>query len=139
MSRDAIKVDGLQQFGRNLKKLDSDLPKAVRIALNEAVTDVADDAKGMVPHRRGKASGSIKPKSTRTLARIAAGGSRAPYYPWLDFGGSVGRKRSVTRQFRKKGRYLYKAYFRARDSGAVQEKLEKALLDVVASAGIEVD
>lgn len=139
MSSEAIRIDGLQKFSRDLKRLDNDLPKALRVALNSAVELVVDDAKPKVPRRRGRAQGSIKPRSTRTMARITAGGSRAPHYPWLDFGGAVGRKRSVTRQFRKKGRYLYKAYFANRDSGKFGEAMEEALLDVAKSAGIEVE
>lgn len=136
---EAIKVDGLKEFGRDLKRLDSDLPKAVRVALNSAVEMVADTARPDVPSRSNRASRSIKPRSTRTLARITAGGNRAPYYPWLDFGGRVGRNRSVRRPFKKKGRYLYPAYFKHRDSGDLQEAMSGALIDVARKAGIEMD
>jgi len=136
---DAIKVDGLAQFSRNLKKLDADLPKALRIALNEAADVVLGDAKSRVPRRTGRAQASIKAQSTRTAVRVKAGGARVPYFAWLDFGGRVGRKRSVKRAFLKEGRYLYAAYFDKRDSGELQTVLTKALLDVVRQAGLEVD
>ena len=136
---DAIKVDGLAQFSRNLKKLDADLPKALRIALNEAADVVVGDAKSRVPRRTGRAQASIKAQSTRTAVRVKAGGARVPYFAWLDFGGRVGRKRSVKRAFLKEGRYLYAAYFDKRDSGELQTVLTKALLDVVRQAGLEVD
>lgn len=139
MSSDAIKIDGLKKFSKDLKKLDSDLPKMLRLALNEVADVIVDDAKPDVPHRSGKAARSVKAKSTRTAVRVAGGGSRAPYYPWLDFGGRVGRKKSVKRPFKKKGRYIYAAYFRARDSGELTDTAEKALLKVVQAAGIEVD
>lgn len=136
---DPIKVDGLAQFSRNLKKLDSDLPKALRVALNEAADLVVTGAKTRVPKKTGKAAASIKPASTRTAVRVKAGGKRAPYYPWLDFGGRVGKRRSVKRPFLKEGRYLYDVYFDLRDSGRIQQVLQKALLDVASQAGVEVD
>ncbi len=134
-----IKVDGLAAFAKNLKKLDSDLPKSLRVALNEAANVVVDYARPRIPQRSGKAARSVRARSTRTAVRVSAGGSRAPYYPWLDFGGKVGRSRSVKRAFLKEGRYLYAGYFRKSASGEFQEVLSKALLRTAASAGIEVE
>lgn len=139
MATEAIKVEGLAQFVKDLKKLDSDLPKAVRIAFNTAGDTVVDDARRRVPRRSGAAQRTLKAKSTRTQARVAGGARKAPYYPWLDFGGKVGRNGSVSRPFKKQGRYLYKSYFRLRDSGEFQAVMNKALLDVVRQAGIEVE
>ena len=136
---DAIKVDGLRQFQRDLKTLDQNLPKAVRLALNESVGMVVDSAKPKTPSDSGKARGSIKPSSTRMLARVSGGGNRAPYYPWLDFGGKVGKYRQVQRSFKKKGRYIYPAYFKHRDSGDFQESMVAGLIEVAKSAGIEMD
>lgn len=133
----AVKINGLAQFTRDLKKLDSELPKVVRIALNEAADIVVDEAKSRVPRRSGRAQASIKARSTRTSVRVSAGGNRAPYYPWLDFGGRVGRKRSVKRAFLAEGRYLYAAYFDKRSK--FEEVLADALLGVARSAGVEVD
>jgi mRNA-degrading endonuclease RelE of RelBE toxin-antitoxin system len=134
----AVKVDGLAQFQRDLKKLDSDLPKALRVALNKAADVIVTDARPEVPKRTGRAQGSVRARSTRTAVRVSAGGRRAPYYPWLDFGGKVGRHRSVSRAFFTDGRYLYPTYFRRRDAGEFQEVLAAALLDVASAAGIEV-
>jgi hypothetical protein len=134
-----IKIDGLAQFTRDLKKLDSDLPKAVRVANNQAADLVVTTARPLVPRRTGKAAGSIRAQSTRTAVRVTEGGPRAPYMPWLDFGGKVGRQHAVKRPFIKEGRYLYPAYRRKRDSGEFQEVMTAALLDVAARAGVEVD
>lgn len=136
---DRIKVDGLAQFVRDLKKLDSDLPKAVRNALNAAAQLVVDTARPEIPSRSGKAKGSVRVASTRTKVRVRAGGNRAPYYPWLDFGGRVGRRKSVVRPFRKEGRYIYDAYYRKSTSGDVQRVLTDSLLSIVESAGIAVE
>ncbi len=134
---EAIKIDGLAEFSRNLRKLHADLPKALRVALNEAADVVVTDAKRHVPTRTGRAQRSIKARSTRTAVRVTEGGTRAPYMPWLDFGGRVGRRRSVVRPFRKEGRYLYRSYFDNR--GDFEEVLTRALLDVARQAGIEVE
>lgn len=134
-----IRVDGLAEFSRNLKRLDADLPKVLRLALNESGDLVVDTAKPKVPRRSGRAANSMKARSTRTASRVTEGGSRAPHMPWLDFGGRVGRHKSVERPFLKKGRYLYPAYISLRDSGQFQKTLNEALLKVAAQAGVEVD
>ena len=139
MSETAIRIEGLAEFVRNLRKLDRELPKALRIAMNQAAQLVVDDASPHVPTRSGRAVRSIKTVSTPTSVRVKAGGARAPYFPWLDYGGRVGRRKATRRAFLKEGRYLYPAYFRKRDSGQIQAILNRALLDVAAQAGVAVD
>jgi hypothetical protein len=136
---DAIKIDGLAEFQRNLKKLDKDLPKAVRVALNEAADLVVDYARPRIPKRSGRAARSVRSRSTRTEARVTGGGNRAPYYPWLDFGGRVGKGKSVKRTFHPDGRYIYDGYFKKRDSGEFGDVLTKALLGVAKQAGVVVE
>jgi hypothetical protein len=63
-----------------------------------------------VPERTGRAAGSVRAASTQTGARVSGGSAAVPYYGWLDFGGSVGRKRSVHRPFLKTGRYIWRAF-----------------------------
>ena len=132
-----IKIEGLAEFTRNLRKLDADLPKALRVAMNGAAKVVVDWAQPKVPRRSGRAARSIKARSTRSAVRVAGGSARVPYYPWLDFGGKVGPARSVSRPYRKEGRYLWAALAAKRDE--VQRVTEQALLDAARSAGVEVD
>ncbi len=139
MSETAIRIDGLREFQRSLRKLDREAPKALRIAMNQAAQLIVDEAASRVPRRSGAARGSIKVKSTRTAVRVAAGGERAPYFPWLDYGGRVGRRKATRRAFLKEGRYLYPAYFALRDSGEIQAVLSGALADVARQAGYTVD
>lgn len=136
---EAIKIEGLNEFVRNLKKLNSDLPKAVRKAFNDAANVVVEDARPGIPKRSGKAQASVRAASTQTAARVKGGGNKAPYYPWLDFGGRVGRRKSVKRAFLKEGRFIYDAYFRNRDSGKFEQVMTDALVAVVEGAGIGVD
>lgn len=134
---DAIKIVGLSTFVKNLKKLDADLPKALRVAFNEAADVVVKDARQTIPTKSGKAKASVKARSTQTASRVVGGGNRAPWYPWLDFGGRVGKRKSIKRPFIKHGRYIYNAYFDNQPRYA--ELLEKALLDAARSAGVEVE
>lgn len=138
MSGVSIKITGLKEFNKSLKALDAELPKAVRVAMNKAAQLVVDEAKPHVPSRSGKAARSIRGQSTRTAVRVTAGGAKAPYYPWLDFGGRVGRRKQTQRAFSTDGRYLYPAYFKLRDSGEFVDIMSAALADVARSAGLEV-
>lgn len=132
-----VKIEGLAEFNRNLKKLSADLPKALRLAHNEAAQLIVDYAKPRVPRKTGRAAGTIKARSTRTESRVSGGSKRVPWYGWLDFGGRVGRKRSVARPFIKEGRYLYPALSANYDKFA--QLLTDALVDVARQAGIEVE
>lgn len=132
-----IKIKGLSEFSRSLRQVDADLPKALRLALNEAADVVIEHAIPLVPKRTGRAAASLRAKSTRTQSRVSGGSARAPYYPWLDFGGRVGRKHAVRRPFYKDGRYLYKSYFMHRDE--FEEVLETELQDIVRRSGLGLD
>lgn len=133
---DAVKIEGLNEFVRGLKDMDRDLPKALRLAFNSAADIIVSDARTRVPTRSGKARSSVVARSTQTKARVEGGGRKAPYYPWLDFGGKI---RRAQRPFiGRTGRYIYNAYFRRRDSGEFQDLLLDGIKDVAHRAGIEV-
>jgi hypothetical protein len=131
-----VEVTGLKEFNRSLKSLDSDLPKATRIALNGCADFLIAQTRPQIPRRTGRAANSLKARSTRTSVRIGVGGRQAPYYPWLDFGGRVGRAKSVHRPFYTEGRYLYPTLRKNRDE--FTKIMEGAILEVARSAGLEV-
>lgn len=133
---EAIRIEGLAQFRSGLKRMDKDLPKGLRIALNSVVDIVVDDARPRIPRRTGRAANSLKSQSTQSKARIKAGGSRAPYFPWLDFGGRTGPAKTVVRPFYKKGRYVWLSFADKRDE--VTAALDGALANVARGAGLEV-
>jgi hypothetical protein len=139
VSGDSIKVYGLREFQRGLRQMDRSLPKGLRVAMNDAANVVVRDAQPRVPHRTGRAAASIRASSTQSAVRVSEGSARAKYMPWLDFGGRVGRKRSVVRPFYKEGRYLYKSYFAKRDSGEFREIMIRALAGLAREAGIKMD
>lgn len=133
----AIRIEGLKEFTKALKALDSDLPKMVRLALNKAAGVVVDYGRARIPRQSGRAAATIRPRSTRTAVRVIEGSNRAPYVPWLDFGGAVGRQKSVKRRFYSEGRYLYPALTDEKD--AIKAALESALTSVVEAAGLDLD
>ncbi|MEU5721571.1 HK97 gp10 family phage protein [Micromonospora sp. NPDC047738] len=132
-----IRVTGLRDFQRALRDMDAGLPKQLRLALNEAANEVIDYAQPRVPRKTGAAAASLKARSSQREARIAAGGRRAPYYPWLDFGGEGRIKgRPAKREFIKSGRYVYKGLEVRRDR--VTEIMSNALAQLARDAGLEV-
>ena len=133
---DPIKVDGLVEFQRNLRALSTDLPKALRLAHNDAAELVVDWARPRVPSDSGKARRSVRATSSQREAKVTGGGALVPYYPWLGVGGRVGRGKSVRRPFNKGGRYIYPGY--VRNKAEVEERLLAALLQVCQQAGVEV-
>lgn len=137
MSESTIKVVGLNEFRKGLRQLDRTLPKGVRLALNDAANVLVDATRPTIPHRTGSAAASLRAQSTQTTARVAVGGPKAPYYPWLDFGGRVGRARSVVRPFYKEGRYLFPTLKKKRNE--IQAAMLNALAELARESGIEVD
>lgn len=132
-----INVVGLAEFSRGLRKLDSEAPKGLRLALNAAAETLITATRPQIPTRTGRAAKSLVVRSTRTSARVGVGGKRAPYYPWLDFGGKTGRKGSVVRPFYSQGRYLYPTLGRIKPK--IMEQLAEELAAVAAKAGLDVD
>ena len=132
-------VEGLADFSRALGKIDRDLAKTLRTVLNDAADPVADTARRRVEHKTGAAARSIKTSSTRTESRVKGGGNRAPYYPWLDFGGGVGRRKRTRRPFKKTGRYIFAVYGEMRDSGEFTAMLDEGLKDMGRRAGIAIE
>ena len=137
MTAEAIRISGLREFQRAIKRLDSDLPKALRVAFNGAADIVVQVARPKVASRSGRAKSTVKARSTQTAVRVVGGGNKAPYYPWLDFGGRVGPGKSVKRTFVKEGRYIYGSYFDNRDR--VQEGTVAALVNAAEAAGLAVN
>ena len=133
-----VRIEGLAELARRLKAIDKSAPKGLRLAGNEAANLVVDKARPRIPRKTGRAQRSLKAASTRGKVQVKAGGNRAPHYPWLDFGGRVGRKKSIKRPFLTEGRFIYASYFELRDSGEFADVLANAMQKVIVDAGLEV-
>lgn len=131
-----IEVEGLAALNRGLRAVDKDAPKELRLALNEGANLFADRIRPEVPTVTGAARRSVVARSTRTSARVAVGGKRAPWFPWLDFGGQ-GRVagRPAPREFIADGRYVYPTLRRVRPE--IQDKLQESITAVIRNAGLE--
>lgn len=134
---DVVAISGLAEFRRSLRALDAAAPRALRVAGNQAAGLVVDAARRPVPTRSGKAKASIKARSTQSAVKIASGGRAAPYMPWLDYGGKVGRNNTASRPFIADGRYVYPGYREVR--GQFEGLLRTALQTIADDAGLELE
>lgn len=130
-----IRIEGLKEFRAKLRALDKGAPKQLRVAGNAAAGIVVDAARPTVPILKGRAKASIRAASTQSAARVRGGGARAPYLPWLEFGGRVGRRKSVKRARVKEGRYIWPGFIRRRE--AVRDELRDALERAARQAGLD--
>jgi hypothetical protein len=136
MTEMRIAVTGLSQLSRSLKAIDAEAPKQLRLAFNEVAELFATKVRPKVPAVSGAARSSIKARSTRTSARVAVGGKKAPYFPWLDFGGQGRIKgRPAPRPFIAGGRYVYPTLDDIRPE--IGLALQDAISAVISGVGLE--
>jgi hypothetical protein len=150
---DAIKVEGLKEITRAFGQVSKDLTKEMRTGFKRVAEHVAAVARGNMTdlkHPTGAAAWGIKGTGTNAGAsiRFPAGGpesgkDKLGYYPWLDFGGSVGRGRvrsiyshtvavqsgARVRPLVKGGRYIYPAI--AASSDYISEQAGEIIEDVL--------
>jgi hypothetical protein len=133
-----IGIGGLAQLNRGLRALDKDAPKQLRLVHNDAANMLIDHAKPKVPEKTGAARRSMVARSTRTSARVAVGGKKAPWFPWLDFGGQGRVKgRPAPRAFIREGRYIYPTLREIRPK--IEARLQDGISAVIRGAGLEED
>jgi Bacteriophage HK97-gp10, putative tail-component len=92
----AIRVDGLRELRRDLKRLQPEVDKELRKDLRAAAEKVATAARARAPRLTGEYARSIRPSVT---ARGVSVGSRLPQAGVLHFGGTI-RPRGVPTTFR---------------------------------------
>jgi len=132
-----VKVAGLAEFRRGLRGIDKGSGKQVRAALNQVAQVLVDEARPEIPSVTGAARSSLRAQSSQTTAKVAAGGPKAPYYAWLDFGGRVGRRKQTKRAVISGGRYIYPTLEREREK--INRVMLEAMTQLAAANGIEVD
>lgn len=133
-----VEVGGLAALNKGLRAIDSGAPKELRLALNEAAQLLVDKTGPKIPSVSGAARRSLVARSTRTSARVAAGGKKAPWFPWIDFGGEGRVKgRPAKREFIKEGRYIYPTLREIRPE--IEAQLQESLSRVVRNAGLAED
>lgn len=132
-----VRIEGLRDLQAAMRRASEGSQKQLRVVFNEAAETVVGGARRRVPRGpSGAARASLKPMSGQREAKTVGGGRKAPYYPWLDFGGRVGRDRSVSRRFIEGGRYLYPSWSANRRS--VLDALAEGVARAARDAGLEV-
>ena len=129
-----IRIEGLREFQRALKAMDGEAQKQLRVALNNVADVVTAGAARRVPRRTGTAARSLRSQSSQREARVVGGSRKVPYYGWLDFGGRVGKGRSVSRPFVRSGRYLWPTV--AANRQPLEKALQAALVRLARDAGL---
>jgi hypothetical protein len=132
-----VVVTGLRDLGKALKEAEDGAQKELALALKGIAEGVASDVRSRVPHRTGRAQASYKPRGSARGASIAFGGDKAPYVPWLEFGGRVGKGKSVKRPVIKGGRYLYPAI--TDNMQDLEQLVADAIDDITSRYGFKVE
>lgn len=127
----SVQVHGWREVRAALGSFRGQLPGEVRDAVRESAQVVARDARSRVPlgpGRDGHVKSTVRAVAGRGGYSVRGGGNGYPYYQFLEFGGRVGRNRSVYRPRRKAGRYIYPALMRndARIRRMMSEGVERA-------------
>jgi hypothetical protein len=133
-----VEVGGLAKLSRGLKAVDNDAPKQLRVALNSGAQLLVDHVRPQIAVVTGAARRSLVARSTRTSARVAVGGKKAPWFPWWEFGGE-GRiaGRPAKREFIREGRTIYPTLRRIRP--LIEAQLQESISAVIRGAGLEED
>lgn len=139
-----IRVRGLAEVKAALRETDAQLPKQLRENLLPIARLVASGVAAKVPREKGAAAGSVTARASQASASVAFGGASAPYFPWLDFGGSVGKGHrpgapwsgSVTRPWVKGGRYVFPTIEQHRTG--IEEAALDAVMKTATDAGLRV-
>lgn len=111
--RGAISVEGLTELRKALGDIGGrPLQKNFRLRMIKVGDSVLVPAiRVKMPVKTGRARSSVKAGASGSTAYVQEGGPRAPYVPWLDWGGTLkptgGRHNTIRRERVPGGRYVY--------------------------------
>lgn len=129
-----IRMRGLPEFNRALMRA-SELTTEARQEVSKEASQLAVAwAHGRIPKRTGRAARSVRVVRFGAVYGVQGGDEKTRYYPWLDFGGRTGKRKSVVRQYIDGGRYIYPGI--AATAAQAQNVLEKAVADVISRSGL---
>ncbi len=132
-----VRVRGGARFLASVGVFRGRLPRVVKQAAREAALPVARTAKAGVPlgpAKGGHARSSIRVATSRGGVAVRGGGARFPYYPWLEYGGRVGRNNSVYRARVRRGRYIYPALDRHRPE--IEQTMNRLIVRAALGSGL---
>lgn len=115
-----VHVRGLDGFQHDLKVAEERLVTGVRDLMSELAADSAQDARRRAKRgeKTGRSGGSIVARGP-----VLRAGDDVPWYGFADFGGKVGKNRSIHRRYIKSGRWLFPA---VKDVGVIRRSEEVA-------------
>ena len=135
-----VTIEGLTELRNAMRQAAAGSQKGIQKRLKDVSTTVASAIAGNVPTLTGTAASTVRPRATSTGASIVAGGPRADYLPWLDFGGTTGRGHkpgdgggSISRPFIKEGRYIYPTIIDLND--VITDAANEGIGDALTEAG----
>lgn len=142
-----IEVRGLREVQLAFRQIDKEIPKGLRAELLPIAGMVVAGVQQKVPFVTGAAARSVRPRASQRGAGIAFGGNAAPYFPWLDFGGTTGKGHrpgqrysgSVKREWLGRpadGRYVYPTIEEHRDE--IEKAVEEAVVAIAKRIQFEV-
>ena len=110
-----VYVSNLAEVRKYLRKIHPDLVPILRDDLKTAIIQNTLPAiLRKIPSKSNRARFTVKARSGGNTLYVLAGGnsSAAPYFGWLDFGGTLknrgpGRNQTIVRPIIKRGRYVY--------------------------------
>lgn len=82
----AVRVEGLRELRRELRKAGPEGRKAVTRAARTAGRIVRDEARSDAPKRSGRLAKSVKNTASQSRATVTAGGAKAPHAGPVNFG-----------------------------------------------------
>lgn len=136
-SIEPIRVEGLRDLQAALKAIDGEAQKQLRLVLNDAAGVVVRGAQRRAPVKTGAYRNTIKVASSQREARVKAGSAKVAYAGFIDYGGSVGRHKSVKRPFIKTGRVVYPAYYAQQPN--ILAMMNAGLARLITNSGLAVD
>jgi len=131
-----VQVEGLAALRSALRRLDDGSLTRFEDALRIHGEKIAAAVRTKMPRDSGAAAGSVRVTRARAKVAVQEGDTRTPYVGWLDFGGSVGRRKMTQRPFMPAGRYLFPTALSMQAD--TTPLIEQAVMDAARGAGFEV-
>lgn len=126
-----VRAGQLSELRTALREVSDEIADVVHAELEDIAKTVAADARSRVPRNTGKAAATY-----RAEGATVTWGTGVAYVPWLEFGGAVGRKKSIKRPYQRKGRYVYPAI--AEHMADVEKRIDD-LIEAVTGGYLEVE
>ena len=135
MSDIEVQIDGLTSLQEAMGRAREGLGPKIQAMLTSASETVAADARQLVPRgSSGLARASLKTSLVSGRPTVTGGSQRVRYFGFLEFGGTVGPKRSVKRAFVPGGRTIWPSWMRNRQS--LLDAMERGLEELTKDSGL---